>query len=201
MAIEARDHNDDKLFKIAKLNLCGRAKELFKKLNPPLVDWTILRIAIVQKFGDVDVNEIRIKLDAIKQEPREWVEKYFERLDKLFQLGRIGDVEQRRRFLARLKPDVRRLCVVRTYTDIDEMVSAATKIKKVLGNLGETPYDPLKEEKDEDVIGEPSRDKQLSMLNEILIHFFREFGSRNGTSVSSSRSASSVSYAKLNTRL
>jgi hypothetical protein len=63
----------------------------------------------------------------------------------------IGDVEQRRRFLARLKPKLRRLCAVRTYTDIEEMVIATTKIEKMLRNLGETPYDPLREEKDEDV--------------------------------------------------
>jgi hypothetical protein len=69
-------------------------------------------------------------------------------LDKLFQKGRIGDVEQRRRFLVRLKLEFRKLCVVKTYTDIKEMVIVATKIKKVLRDLGETPYDPFKEEKD-----------------------------------------------------
>jgi len=84
MAAKVRDLNNDKLFKIAKLNLHDRAKEWFKKLNPPPADWTILRITIVQKFGDVDADEIHVKLDAIKQEPRERVEKYFERLDKLF---------------------------------------------------------------------------------------------------------------------
>jgi hypothetical protein len=81
MAIEVRDLNDDKLFKITKLNLHDKAKEWFKKLNPPLADWIILRIAIIQKFGDVDTDEIRVKLDAIKQEPKERVEKYFERLE------------------------------------------------------------------------------------------------------------------------
>jgi hypothetical protein len=73
--------------------LCGRAKEWFKKFNPPSVDWTILRTVIIHKFGDVDADEICVKLDVIKQEPRERVEKFFERLDKLFQRGRIGDVE------------------------------------------------------------------------------------------------------------
>jgi hypothetical protein len=34
------------------------------------------------------------------------VQKYFERLDKLFQKGRILDVEQRKRFLARLRPEI-----------------------------------------------------------------------------------------------
>ncbi len=66
----------------------------------------------------------------------------------------------------------------------------ATKIEKVLGDLGETPYDPLREEKDEDVTSESSTDKQLSMLNETLIHFFKESGNRNGASASSSGSAS-----------
>ncbi len=34
----ATNLNDDKLFKIAKLNLLNKAKEWFKKLNPPLAD-------------------------------------------------------------------------------------------------------------------------------------------------------------------
>ncbi len=38
MVAKARDLNDDKLFKIAKLNLCDRTKEWFKKLNPPPTD-------------------------------------------------------------------------------------------------------------------------------------------------------------------
>ncbi|CAM6035170.1 unnamed protein product [Sphagnum compactum] len=70
------------------------------------------------------------------------------------------------------------------------MVSVATEIEKELGELGETPYDPLREEKDEDVTGESSTDKQLSVLNETLIHFFKESGSRNGASVSSFGSTS-----------
>jgi hypothetical protein len=43
----------------------------------------------VQKYGDVDVDDIRMKLDAIKQEPKERVQKYYERLDKLFQKGQM----------------------------------------------------------------------------------------------------------------
>jgi hypothetical protein len=56
--------------------------------------------------------------------------------------------------------------VVRTYIDIKEMVIIAIKIERVLGNLGEIPYDPLMEKKDEDVTGESSTNKQLSVLNE-----------------------------------
>ncbi len=89
MAAKVRDLNVDKLFKIAKLNLRGRAKEWFRRLQPAPADWVELKNLIVQKYGDVDADDIRMKLDAIKQEPKERVQKYFERLNKLFQRGRI----------------------------------------------------------------------------------------------------------------
>ncbi len=146
MATEVRDLNADKLFKIAKLNLWGRAKEWFKRLQSAPVDWAELKTLIVQKYGDVDANDIRMKLDAIKQEPKERVQKYYERLDKLFQKGRIQDAEQKRKFLAKLRPEIRKLCVVRTFTNVKELVGAATELEKVMGELGETPYEPLKEE-------------------------------------------------------
>jgi hypothetical protein len=50
-------------------------------------------------------------------------------------------VEQKRRFLARLRPEIRKLCVVRTFADIEELVGAATEVERVLGELGETPYE------------------------------------------------------------
>jgi len=106
MVAEVRDLNADKLFKIAKLNLRGRVKECFKKLQPVPTDWNEMRTLIVQKYGNVNADDIRMKMDAIKQEPKEMVQKYFERLNKLFRKGKIQDVEQRRRFLARLRPKI-----------------------------------------------------------------------------------------------
>jgi hypothetical protein len=69
-----------------------------------------------------------MKMDAIKQEPKERVQKYFERLDKLFRKGKIQDVEQKRRFLARLRPEIQKLYVVRTFADIEELVGATTEV-------------------------------------------------------------------------
>jgi hypothetical protein len=54
------------------------------------------------------------------------------------------------------------------------------------------------EEKDEDATRESSTDKLLSMLNETLIHFFREFGSRSGVRASSSRSISRCQLCQTN---
>ncbi|CAM6024827.1 unnamed protein product [Sphagnum balticum] len=149
MAAEVRDLTPDKLFKIAKLNLRGRAKEWFWRLQPAPADWAGLRTLMIQKYGNIDADDIRMKLDAIKQEPRERAQKYFERQDKLFRKGQIQDVEQRRRFLARLRPKIRKLCIVRTFADIEELVGAAVEVEGVLVELGETLYEPLREEQEE----------------------------------------------------
>jgi len=58
MAAEVRDLNADKLFKIAKLNLRGRTKEWFGRLQPVPTDWTELRNLIVQKYGGIDADDI-----------------------------------------------------------------------------------------------------------------------------------------------
>jgi hypothetical protein len=58
-------------------------------LQPAPADWVALRTLMIQKYGNIDADDIRMKLDAIKQEPRERVQKYFERLDKLFRKGQI----------------------------------------------------------------------------------------------------------------
>jgi uncharacterized protein YutE (UPF0331/DUF86 family) len=172
MAAEVHDLNADKLFKIAKLNLHGRAKEWFRRLQPAPADWTKLRNLIVQKYGGIDADDIQMKMDAIKQEPKERVQKYFERLDKLFRKGQIQDAEQRRRFLARLRPEIQKLCVVRTFADIEELVGAATEVERVMGELGETPYESLREEQEEET-SESNVEKQVVALNNTLINFFK----------------------------
>ncbi len=61
--------------------------------------------------------------------------------------------------MAKLRPKIRKLCVVRTYTDIKEMVVViVVEIEHVLGELGETPYEPMKEEHDETMYGKSTID-------------------------------------------
>jgi predicted aspartyl protease len=184
MAAEVWDFTTDKMFKIAKLNLRGRAKEWFRKLQPAPADWAELRTLIVQKYGGINADDIRMKMDAVRQEPKERVQKYFERLDKLFRKGQIPDVEQHRRFLARLRPEIRKLCVVRAFADIEELVAAAIEVERVLGELGETPLEPFKEERDE-VTEETIVEKQVTTLNETLINLFKAVVSNQEASSSS----------------
>ncbi len=47
MAAEVHDLTVDKLFKIANLNLRGRTKEWYRRLQPVLIDWAELRTLMV----------------------------------------------------------------------------------------------------------------------------------------------------------
>jgi hypothetical protein len=51
-------------------------------------------------------------------------------------------------------------------------VDAATKLERVLGELGETPYKPLKEEQEEGV-EETMMEKQVNALNNTFINFLK----------------------------
>jgi hypothetical protein len=74
--------------------------------------------------------------------------------------------------MARLPLEIHKVCVVRMFTRIEELVVVAIELEKVLGELGETPYEPLKEEH-EDGVSETTMEKQVRLaLNNTLIGFF-----------------------------
>jgi hypothetical protein len=68
--------------------------------------------------------------------------------------------------------EIRKLCVVRVFADIEELVNAAIEVERVLGELGETPFEPLKEEREEGV-AKTSMEHQVANLNNTLINFFK----------------------------
>jgi len=73
---------------------------------------------------------------------------------------------------------------VRAFADIKELVAAAIEVERVLGELGETPLEPLKEERDEG-IEENIMEKQVTALNETLVNFFKGVVSNQEASSSS----------------
>jgi hypothetical protein len=79
------------------------------------------------------------------------------------------------RFLAKLRPEIQKLCVVRVFADIEELVVAAIEVERVLGELDETPFEPLKEELEEGT-EEDTTEKQVAALNSTLINFFKGIG-------------------------
>jgi hypothetical protein len=61
--------------------------------------------------------------------------------------------------------------VVRVFADIEELVGAAIEVERVLGELGETPFEPLREE--QEGVAEASMEHQVATLNNTLINFFK----------------------------
>jgi hypothetical protein len=57
---------------------------------------------------------------------------------------------------------------------MDELFGATLEIKKVLDELGETPFDLLKDEQEGVATFDVVVEKQVSVLNESLINFFRQ---------------------------
>jgi hypothetical protein len=51
-------------------------------------------------------------------------------------------------------------------------VGAATELERVLGEIGETPFEPLKEEQDEGV-KETLMEKQVITLNDTLVNLIK----------------------------
>jgi hypothetical protein len=74
--------------------------------------------------------------------------------------------------------------VVRTFTDIKELVGVAIELERVLGEFGETPYEPLKKEQEEGA-SETTMEKQVTTLNNTFINFFKGIVHNPETSSSS----------------
>jgi predicted aspartyl protease len=75
---------------------------------------------------------------------------------------------------------------VTTFTDIEELVGATMELERVLGELGETPYEPLREEQKKETL-ETMMEKQVTTLNNTLINFFK--GTVHNPETSSSSTA------------
>ncbi len=60
--------------------------------------------------------------------------------------GKILDVE-RRQFVAYFRPKIKKLCIVHTHVDMDELLAATMEVEKVVREIGGWPYEPLKDEK------------------------------------------------------
>jgi hypothetical protein len=70
MATEMKGIDEQELFKIGKVNLKGKSKELYKKLAIVPTDWPTMKVVMFLKYGTMDKEEVWAKLDQIKQEPK-----------------------------------------------------------------------------------------------------------------------------------
>ncbi len=63
---------------------------------------------------------------------------------------------------------------MRDYVNMDELFGATFKIEKVLAKLGKTPFESLKNEQEEVATFYIVVEKQVNVLNESFINFFRQ---------------------------
>jgi hypothetical protein len=54
------------LFKITHLQLKGKVKDWYKRVDSTLLDWATLKPTTEYKYGVVDLEEIRVRLETIK---------------------------------------------------------------------------------------------------------------------------------------
>ncbi len=83
---------------------------------------------------------------------------------------------------------IKKIVVVKTYANVEEMLVVAKDVERVLGELGEMLFEPLKEEQEEGTIAYTRLEKQESALNESRIKNFKGFsyGVRTTPQISSS---------------
>ncbi len=95
----------------------------------------------------IDKEEIRAKLDHIKQKLKQRVHAYYDKMEKLFTRGKLEDGEQKRKFWFKLKPEIRKLWVMRDHASMEALLNATLEGKRVLAKLGETPFELLRKNK------------------------------------------------------
>ncbi len=83
----------------------------------------------------MDKEEIKTKLDSFKQEPKQWVQVYYDRMEKLFVRGKLEDVGQKKRFMFRLCLEIKKLCVMKDYANMEKMFIATLEVEWVLIEL------------------------------------------------------------------
>jgi hypothetical protein len=71
-------------------------------------------------------------MNFVKQKPRQHVHIYYDKLEQLFVKGKILDIERKKRFLTHLRSKIKKLCVVRTYVDMDELLTTLLRWRRCL---------------------------------------------------------------------
>jgi hypothetical protein len=56
---------------------------------------------------------------------------------------------------------------------MDELLATINEVEEVLGEIGEISYEPLHEEREEELrLGKTNTNKHLQVLNETLVNYF-----------------------------
>lgn len=63
--------------------------------------------------------------------------------------------------------------MVKSYANIEKMLATIKEVKRVFDEVGETPFEPFKEEQEEGMSINTVLEKQVTTINESFINFFK----------------------------
>jgi len=70
--------------------------------------------------------------------------------------------------------------MVKTYANVEELLAIVNEVERVLRELGETPFEPLKEEHEKNMHNDTMLEKQVIVLNGSFINFIKGSSSSVG---------------------
>ncbi len=103
------------------------------------------------KYDIIDKKEFKAKLDLIKQEFKQRIQTYYDWMEILFTRGKLEDVEQKRRFLSYLWLEIKKLCVMKDYANMEVLFDVTLEVEHVLVERGKPPFELSKEEQEENM--------------------------------------------------
>jgi len=75
---------------------------VFKKLVAALTPWQDMKAAMMLKYDTIDKEKLKAKIDLIKQKPKHMIQTCNDLMENLFAIGKLEDVEQKKRILSYL---------------------------------------------------------------------------------------------------
>jgi hypothetical protein len=93
------------------------------KLMATPTNWSTVKIVMLLKYDIINKDEIRTKLDLIKQELKQ--KAYYGKMEKLFAKGKLEDGEQRKKFMSQMKLEIRMMYVMKDHANMEDLFNAA----------------------------------------------------------------------------
>jgi hypothetical protein len=87
-----------------------------------------MKATMLLKYGTMDYEEVRAKRDLVKQEPKERVQVYYDRMKKLFTRCKLEDVKHKWFFLC-LCLEIKKLSIMRDYVNMEALLVAALEVE------------------------------------------------------------------------
>ncbi len=69
--------------------------------------------------------------------------------------------------------EIKKLCMVKTYANVKEILLITKEVERMLRELGDIPFEPLKEKEEERVHIDMMLEKRVNVLSESFIKFLK----------------------------